>query len=687
MKRFNRYFILSAVIAVLVVCFAFGGASAAEAEKDTYVFTFENTCVSTFGMNTAQSQSVSPYSLVTYSGCYGNQLSGTAKELYDSMVKNYSADKKTGSFEHTFKTPFTFKAEVDSGIITDTPEFVSVKKTIAEAQQMAMDAFLYDCPEVFWFKIMEGTYEITASYDSANGWTGLIKKITIIPTEIYSGASLKASQFESAVDSALSSVTVSESRYDTLKSIHDYICENAWYSKDFSNNRVYTAEPFFVGDKGVVCEGYSKSFKILCDRLGIPCALVSGFAGENHMWNYVQMDDGKWYLVDATWDDQATRIYDTYFIANADTVGFDGKKISEERTVRTDLSGTGIFNFISPVLSDTEYTFHTHEWESDYTVDLEPGCTTSGSKSIHCKLCTETKSATEIAPSGHSWDEGVVTVAATCKKEGVRTYTCINDASHSKKEAVALNPDNHKGSQYIKNQKSSTCTSDGYTGDSYCFDCNKKLSPGKIIPKKAHSFKTTVTKANFTRDGKTVVSCSCGYIKSQKTVYAVKEVKLSAVQYIYNGKEKKPKVTVKDRKGNVLKAGRDYTVIYQKGRKLPGKYTVKINFSDDYNVSVSTSFRIIPSKVSFSKLTTASRSATLTWKAISGVTGYEIEYSTSKSFKNKKKVTVKKSSSKKKTIKKLKKGKKYYFRIRAYKTVDGKRVYGSMSKVRSIKIK
>ena len=63
-----------------------------------------------------------------------------------------------------------------------------------------------------------------------------------------------------------------------------------------------------VGTKGPVCEGYSKAFKVLCDQLGIPCLLETGYAGTSggmglHMWDLVEMPDGNWYGADITWDD------------------------------------------------------------------------------------------------------------------------------------------------------------------------------------------------------------------------------------------------------------------------------------------------------------------------------------------------------------------------------------------------
>ena len=94
-----------------------------------------------------------------------------------------------------------------------------------------------------------------------------------------------------------------------------------------------------------------------------------------------------------------------------------------------------------------------------------------------------------------------------------------------------------------------------------------------------------------------------------------------------------------------------------------------------------------PAKVALSKVSAGSKSATPTWKKVSGASGYEVMYSTSSKFSSSKTATVNKGSSTKTTIKKLTKGKKYYFKVRAYKTFDGKKVYGVWSAVKSVKVK
>ena len=95
-----------------------------------------------------------------------------------------------------------------------------------------------------------------------------------------------------------------------------------------------------------------------------------------------------------------------------------------------------------------------------------------------------------------------------------------------------------------------------------------------------------------------------------------------------------------------------------------------------------------PNKTSVKKLKAKKGSVELTWSKTKGVKGYEIQLATDKKFKkNKKTATVKKQKTTKTTVKKLKAKKKYYVRIRTYKTVNGKKVYSSWSKVKSVKTK
>ena len=93
-------------------------------------------------------------------------------------------------------------------------------------------------------------------------------------------------------------------------------------------------------------------------------------------------------------------------------------------------------------------------------------------------------------------------------------------------------------------------------------------------------------------------------------------------------------------------------------------------------------------KLIIKKLKAKKKALAVFWNKMSDLSGYQIQVATDKKFKkNKKTVTVAKQNASKKTVKKLKSKKKYYVRIRSYKIVNGKKVYGKWSKIKSVKTK
>ena len=95
-----------------------------------------------------------------------------------------------------------------------------------------------------------------------------------------------------------------------------------------------------------------------------------------------------------------------------------------------------------------------------------------------------------------------------------------------------------------------------------------------------------------------------------------------------------------------------------------------------------------PKSVTPKTVKSAKKAVSVEWKKVGGVKGYQIQVATDKKFKkNKKTVTIKKQKTTKTTVKKLKAKKKYYVRVRTYKIVNGKKVYSSWSKVKSVKTK
>lgn len=160
-----------------------------------------------------------------------------------------------------------------------------------------------------------------------------------------------------------------------------------------------------------------------------------------------------------------------------------------------------------------------HEW-GNAKITQEQSCENPEITTYTCthSLC-ERKKQVETKPAlGHAWDEGKITKEATCSETGVKTYTCsrcggtkteeIPKTKHDYEEHVVKAPTcTEKGVSYyvckncglttsrrqtpatghihteVRNQKDATYKEDGYTGDTYCKDCGKKLETGTVIPK------------------------------------------------------------------------------------------------------------------------------------------------------------------------------------------------------------
>lgn len=302
-----------------------------------------------------------------YHDSYGEQLpNALAIEIYNGFIDNFQLKQSANAFTLNLNTPITFSAEVKNDKIVSNSAYQKTVTNISTATQMAFDAFSYDYPEVFWLKKVSVNYRITASWTSGKGWTAKISSLVMTPSEAYANASSNIANFDNAtlkvIDTMNKALGSDASNYAKLKYIHDYVCKTAYYKTTASGSDIYSAGPVFTGKAGVVCEGYAKSFKVLCDLVGIESVCVSGKAvnscGERkkHMWNYVKMEDGAWYLVDCTWDDQGSRILDTYFLTGLTSKGFVTTN-EKERTENGDFSATGLLVFNYPMLSNTTYIY------------------------------------------------------------------------------------------------------------------------------------------------------------------------------------------------------------------------------------------------------------------------------------------------------------------------------------------
>ena len=333
---------------------------------------------------------ISLFSLDYYTDSYGAQLDGNAKALYDLLVQNYVVDYSqyldSVDFPFEFPDTITFEAVVEDGSFQRKGEsYVQATDDVKTAIQAASDAFSYDYPQAFWFRGSNYGYRVSCVRDgsSSTGYRGTFKNFTFKPAnrEISENAHTRMGDFMNGVQSAVAELneqTLGMDMEQKIKRIHDYICQRVTYRND-NTLWVHSAASLFLdADPAFVCEGYAKSMKIFCYYMGINCACVSGTARGTssgtpgaHMWNYVQMDDGNWYLVDATWDDVGTPPSSRYLLVGRATKG-QYITIGEERVEYTSFSTTSAETagpvFILPVLAEESYADNKGKNEPAVTV-------------------------------------------------------------------------------------------------------------------------------------------------------------------------------------------------------------------------------------------------------------------------------------------------------------------------------
>ena len=164
---------------------------------------------------------------------------------------------------------------------------------------------------------------------------------------------------------------------------------------------------------------------------------------------------------------------------------------------------------------------------------------------------------------------------------------------------------------------------------------------------------------------------------------SVSGARVKVAKAVYNGKARKPEVTV-TLNGKELTETIDYIVTYSNNKKV-GQGSVTIQGIDKYAGTKTVKFSILPAKVKISKIANRKgKKALVKFGKAVGAKGYQVTYSTDKSFKSAKNKNVSKNSI---TLTGLKKNKTYYVKVRAYTNINGKRVYGAYSTKVKVQIK
>ena len=278
------------------------------------------------------------------------------------------------------------------------------------------------------------------------------------------------------------------------------------------------------------------------------------------------------------------------------------------------------------------------------TTVVAPTCTAGGYTLHKCSVCGTSYKDSTTKATGHSYGNSVVTKQPTCTSEGTAIKTC------TKCNATVTEKLPAKGHTAVTDKGyPATCTTAGKTDGSHCSVCNTVIKVQTVINATGHKSSGWIVDkaASIGVKGSKHKECTvCKKVLETAEIPALSKISISKASvtlststYAYDGKAKKPGVTVK-LNGKTLKNGTDYTVSYSNNTKV-GTAKVTITGNGNYTGSVSKTYSIknnfkkatisgISTKAFTGKNITQSITVKYNGKTLKKGTDYTVSYSNSK---------------------------------------------------------
>ena len=277
---------------------------------------------------------------------------------------------------------------------------------------------------------------------------------------------------------------------------------------------------------------------------------------------------------------------------------------------------------------------------------VAPTCTTNGYTLHKCSVCGTSYKDSTTKATGHSYGNSVVTKQPTCTSEGTAIKTC------TKCNATVTEKLPAKGHTAVTDKGyPATCTTAGKTDGSHCSVCNTVIKVQTVINATGHKSSGWIVDktASIGVKGSKHKECTvCKKVLETAEIPALSRISISKASvtlststYAYDGKAKKPGVTVK-LNGKTLKNGTDYTVSYSNNTKV-GTAKVTITGKGNYTGSVSKTYSIknnfkkatvsgISTKAFTGKNITQSITVKYNGKTLKNGTDYTVSYSSNKNI-------------------------------------------------------
>lgn len=311
-----------------------------------------------------------------YRTFYNNLIEASDNDGYNDYLIDASNSNAriAGDSDASYGIPIITHSFADATADSIEAQIDATTAAVNKIARAVYDAFDRDHPEVFWLSGDTKIKKITTMTTSASGLCRADVRYYLVTSEgsfdirstkyrDVSAIRNDISNLNSSVNSIITSLTGADLGTKVAQ-IDQLLCANNTYnnaaamSGSKSYPRAYESISGLVyhnGNDGPVCEGYARGFKVVCDRLGIPCILSSGMANDgsgadNHMWNLVQIN-GAWYGVDSTWNDKGSSSSKQYTLKGSSS-------FLNHRTVRNDVSQGGVYFTNEPYMSANNYALN-----------------------------------------------------------------------------------------------------------------------------------------------------------------------------------------------------------------------------------------------------------------------------------------------------------------------------------------
>ena len=278
---------------------------------------------------------------------YSRKLNKKSMKIYKAIYKKHRKSGKKVKVKLSKKVSMKVSGSYfRSGKIWDHKKVQAIDMICDQATTALIDSNI-DC---YWIRYYRWSYHYYYTWLSGNKVSVRIDSITLKPVEWYKGARKEHGTVKAAAKNAAAYIMRTrpdKSRFTTARLIYEYLIRTVSYG----HNRGVEYSPASAllpkYSRISVCDGYARAFKMICDYCGVTCLYV-GSTYDDHAWNMIQLENGKWYGVDVTWGDYGSTASYRWFMYGRNEVSSGAHPGSSLYW-----SNNSIYRFVLPALAPT----------------------------------------------------------------------------------------------------------------------------------------------------------------------------------------------------------------------------------------------------------------------------------------------------------------------------------------------